>query len=390
MKARKRGKHSFSFAVLVILALAAATSPSSAGTEAPKPIRIGVIASATGPAGFIGAPEIAAVNAAAKKFNAGGGILGRKVEVVARDTQGDPSKALAAARAFAADDSILAVIGPDLSSNVRAAQNVLQGARIPHYVLTSSISPPANSYQFAAYNSAPQTWEIMLKWFADRGHATRLGVLASTDTTGEVSLKTIQELAPKYGIRIYAERFDVTAPDLTPQIRRLASQNVQGYTIAVSGAAFGVAMRGLAQLDLLDQPIIGFGSNLGPQLKDLLAGITPRLLVFQAWAPQIGWQQLPAKSPQRPKLQEFDRYVGDVTVYGAAAWDGTHIFLTAAKQILSKKQKLTRTAVRNVVRTMTYVGAVATIRFTKQDHRGTSLDAMRVVRWVDGKILLQP
>ncbi len=59
-----------------------------------EPIRIGWLAALTGPSS---APAIGfdrGVRYAAETINAAGGVKGRKIEVVTRDTQGDPTKAV--------------------------------------------------------------------------------------------------------------------------------------------------------------------------------------------------------------------------------------------------------------------------------------------------------
>ena len=59
-----------------------------------EPIKIGCLAAMTGPSS---APTIGfnrGVNFAADALNAAGGVKGRKIEIVMRDTQGDPTKAV--------------------------------------------------------------------------------------------------------------------------------------------------------------------------------------------------------------------------------------------------------------------------------------------------------
>src|ERR1700749_2870311 len=58
-----------------------------------EPIKIGCLAAMTGPSS---APTIGfnrGVNFAADAINTAGGVKGRKIEIVVRDTQGDPTKA---------------------------------------------------------------------------------------------------------------------------------------------------------------------------------------------------------------------------------------------------------------------------------------------------------
>ena len=80
--------------------------------QAPGPIRIGWLASLTGAAS---APAIGfdrGVQFAAKAINAAGGVRGRMIEIVSRDTQGDPTKAVNAVQDLISRAKVDAVWGP--------------------------------------------------------------------------------------------------------------------------------------------------------------------------------------------------------------------------------------------------------------------------------------
>ena len=73
---------------------AAFSFPLPAIAQSSEPIKVGCLAAMTGPSS---APTIGfnrGVNFAADAINAAGGVKGRKLEIVMRDTQGDPTKAV--------------------------------------------------------------------------------------------------------------------------------------------------------------------------------------------------------------------------------------------------------------------------------------------------------
>src|ERR1700743_2131479 len=77
-----------------------------------EPIKIGCLAAMTGPSS---APTIGfnrGVNYAADAINAAGGVKGRKIEIVMRDTQGDPTKAVNATQELISQVKVHAVWGP--------------------------------------------------------------------------------------------------------------------------------------------------------------------------------------------------------------------------------------------------------------------------------------
>ena len=80
-----------------------------------KPIKIGALFSVTGGASFLGAPEEKTVRMLVEKINASGGVVGRKLELVVKDTAGSPEKAVSFAKQLIEEDKVLAIIGPSTS-----------------------------------------------------------------------------------------------------------------------------------------------------------------------------------------------------------------------------------------------------------------------------------
>src|SRR4051812_37654164 len=78
------------FARLLALSFLFAVSTASAQS----PIRIGWLSSLTGPLSSAALAENQGVQFAVEEINAAGGINGRKLELITRDTSGEPTKAV--------------------------------------------------------------------------------------------------------------------------------------------------------------------------------------------------------------------------------------------------------------------------------------------------------
>ncbi len=79
---------------------------------AAEPIRIGVVFSITGWAGFIGTPERDSLVTVIEDVNRKGGVLGRPIELFVEDDQSNPTNAALAAAKLIRDKLVSAVIGP--------------------------------------------------------------------------------------------------------------------------------------------------------------------------------------------------------------------------------------------------------------------------------------
>lgn len=82
----------------------------------PAPIRIGSILILTGEGAATGNASKNGIEMAKDEINAGGGLLGRRLQVIFQDDQGDPKKSIAAFRQLTDSEGISLIIGPTWSN----------------------------------------------------------------------------------------------------------------------------------------------------------------------------------------------------------------------------------------------------------------------------------
>ncbi|MCC3282285.1 MULTISPECIES: ABC transporter substrate-binding protein [Arthrobacter] len=114
--------------------------PASTGTTE-TPLKLGTLLPTTGTLAFLGPPEIAGVNLAAEEVNAAGGVLGKPIEVVHRDS-GDTTTDIAT-------QSVTDLLGQDVSAIIGAASSGVSKTVI------SQITG-AGVIQFSPANTAPE------------------------------------------------------------------------------------------------------------------------------------------------------------------------------------------------------------------------------------------
>src|SRR6201995_2888814 len=96
-----------------------------------EPIKIGWLAAMTGPSS---APTVGfnrGVIFAVDAINAAGGVKGRKIEVITRDTQGDPTKAVNATQEMISQLKVHGIWGPVNSGEALATTPIMARAKIP-------------------------------------------------------------------------------------------------------------------------------------------------------------------------------------------------------------------------------------------------------------------
>jgi branched-chain amino acid transport system substrate-binding protein len=112
-------------AVLLVLVLAAFSFVSC--KRAPKaPLKIGAILAVTGPASNLGAPEAKTLQMLVEQTNAAGGIRGRQVELVLKDSGASPEKAISFTRQLIEEEQVLAIIGPSTSGETLKIKDICE------------------------------------------------------------------------------------------------------------------------------------------------------------------------------------------------------------------------------------------------------------------------
>jgi branched-chain amino acid transport system substrate-binding protein len=375
---------SLTIRLIFAMALAACASASSFAADAYK---LGFISAATGYGAFIGDPEVKAARLYVKLLNEAGGIAGRPVELVTYDSEGSPEKAVIAMKRLITQDKVTAIVGPDFSSTVRAVIPIVEEAKIVTYVMTPVIVPPAGSYMFAAFPIQEYAYEQELVWFKKRGFNT-LGVLASTDTTGQEGVKFLREIGQRVGVNLVVEQFNIQDVDVSPQLLNLQRRGAQGIMAAVSGKPFAVVAKGMKQLNM-DVPLLASTGSVTNTLGELLKGIEPKTLLLPTLRIFVA-DQLPEGDPQVPTITKLRKlykqeYNVEPDLYAAVAWDTTDIMVKAIEATGGDATRM-----RDHIEGLTnYVGTLCIINMKPNDHHGCSPDGYVLVLFKDGKFVLE-
>ena len=120
----------------LVLAGALAAAGSAAAQEA---IRVGAFLSVTGPAAFLGDPELKTLEMVVERINAAGGVLGRKLQLVAYDDGGDAEKARTFAKRLLEQDQVDVIVGGSTTGTTMAAVPLVEAAGTPFVSLAGAV-----------------------------------------------------------------------------------------------------------------------------------------------------------------------------------------------------------------------------------------------------------
>ena len=258
----------------VARALVAGALSWGATALAQEPIRIGWLSSLTGPLSSAAIAENQGVQFAVDEINAAGGVNGRKLELVTRDTAGDPTKAVNLAKQLAFTEKVHFVIGPVNSGESLATVPIVSRAGIPNLVIGTVdelVDPAKYPRAFRAINTNRQWIEAANGYALNILKRKKVAVIGDTTGYGTSSAKTAGELLEKAGIKpVYTALLDPNKTDLTDEMGKAKAAGAD--VLMPWSAATGLLARMLNTRGDMgwDVPIVGHPALMAPAIRKLL------------------------------------------------------------------------------------------------------------------------
>lgn len=350
-------------------------------------IKVGAILAVTGPASFLGSPEAKTLEMMVADVNARGGIGGKKVVLIIKDSGASSEKAISFAKQLIEEDKVLAIIGPSTSGETMAIKALAEESKTPLLSCAAAevIVNPIASYVFKTPQKDSQAVIRIFQQMKKMG-ISKIGVLSSNTGFGKAGKDQIEKLAPEYGIQIgVSEVYDSKATDLTAEVTKVKAANVQAIVNWSIEPAQAIVIKNARQLGLTI-PIFqshGFG-NIG-YVK--AAGVAAEGVIFPAGRLLIA-DQLPASNPQKTVLVSYKseyeaKYKEDVSTFGGHAYDAMLLLADAVK-----KGGTDRAKVRAELEGLKgVVGTAGIFNMSATDHNGLGLDAFEMLTVKDGRFV---
>jgi branched-chain amino acid transport system substrate-binding protein len=239
-----------------------------------KPIRIGWLSSLTGPLSSAAIAENIGVQFAVDEINAAGGIDGRKLELVTRDTMGDPTKAVNFAQQLAFNEKVDFVIGPVNSGESLAATPILARAGIPQIVIGTVdelTNPKLYPRAFRAIATNSQWVKGANDYVLDKLKLNKIAIIGDTTGYGTATVKQAEAMLKERGVTpVYSVLIDANKADLTDEIGKAKAAGAE--VIMTWSAATGLLGRILNTRGEMgwDVPVVGHPALMGTPIRDLL------------------------------------------------------------------------------------------------------------------------
>ena len=254
-------------------AAAIATAIAKPAIAAKEPIQIGYLPALTGPSSSTGVGMNRGNQLAIEEINAAGGIDGRQIEVIIRDTQSDPTKAVNAA-AELIHSKVNVVFGPLNSGESLAAVPLLARANIlqVHPCWVDSLTD-AKKYPMC-FRNAPTNQQIGAaanRYVVDVLKHKKVAVISDTTGYGTASVNAYVPMLKTMGAEVvYQGNVDAANPDLKPELLRMQSAGAEAIMPWSVNAGFLSRIINTRSQMGWDVPIVGQTTLGSGQTKALL------------------------------------------------------------------------------------------------------------------------
>lgn len=372
--------------ILRKLAAGAAVTLASLAAQAAEPIRIGSVLSVTGPAAFLGDPELKTLQLYVEDINRKGGVLGRPLQLVHYDDGSDANKANGFAKRLLDDDKVDLLIGGTTTGATMAMVPLAEKSGTPFISLAGAvvIVEPVKKFVFKTPHTDRMAAEKVFEDMRKRG-LTRIALLSETSGFGQSGKKEAELVAGRYGISLVAsETYGPKDTDMSPQLTKLKSApGVQAIFVFGLGQGPAIVTRNYRQLGIALPLYQSHGVASDEFLK--LAGPAAEGVRLPSPA-QLVPDKLPAADPQKPVVVAYDkafreRYKQDVSTFGGYAYDGLMLAVEAIKRAGATDKAKVRDALEA---TRGYVGTSGKVSMSASDHMGLDLSSFRMLEVRNG------
>jgi branched-chain amino acid transport system substrate-binding protein len=367
------------------VSLVAGAQGKQAGKE---PIKVGALLAVTGPASFLGAPEARTLELLVAELNAKGGAGGHRIDLVVKDTGGNPEKAVSFARQLIDEEKVFAIIGPATSGETLAVKGIAQesGTLLLSCAAAEVIVNPVASHVFKVAPKDSFAAEMIFRRMK-KMKISRIGLLSSNTGFGKAGKEQVEKLAPAHGIEIAAsEVYDKAATDLTAEVTKLKAAKVQAILNWSIEPAQAIVIKNARQMGL-EVPIFQSHGFANVQYAKA-AGAAAEGVMFPASRIVVA-DALAATDKQKPVVVAYKKayegkYGEDVSTFGGHAHDALGILARAVQEAGADREKV-RSAIENM---KGYVGTAGVFNFSPADHTGLAIDAFEMITVKGGKFVV--
>ncbi len=387
-----RERRALAVAVALVVAVLAVTA--LAQGQARPPVNVALVAAMSGGSALSGEAIKRGLTVAIDEINARGGVLGgRKIELVIRDEEGNPSKGVTAARDVIEREKAVAVFGGLHSPVGLAMLPVFHELKVPYVgtwaaatAITRNDRKP--NYMFRVSANDDIVDHFLAKHVVEKLKKGKPGVILENTPWGASNQEGLAKWIAKLGAQpVGFEKFNWGDPDMSPQLLRLKNGGADAIVMVANAPEGAQVVKSKAKIGW-DAPIVSHWGISGGRFAELTGNLSESVVFVQTYSffgkqSEVGDRVITAlKGKYNIKGPE------DILapVGTANAYDAMQLVALAIDKAGAADGAKIRDALENIGE---YRGLIKTYKhpFTADEHDALTENDYILVTWRGGKIV---
>jgi len=347
-------------AAILLFGLAGSTG------HAQEPIKVGLVAALSGGSAKSGEGITRGLAIAIDEINAAGGLIGgRKLELVRRDDESNPSKGQVAARELVDQEKVAVMFGGIDSPVALAIVPIANKEKVPFFSVWAAATPITRNganpnYIFRVSAVDVLVDKALVQYARKTFDAKSLGLALVNNPWGESNDKGLHVAAEEQGVKIAGvEKFEDRDVDMVPQLTRLRAAGADVLILVGNAAPGAQVMKSLQRINW-NVPIVSHWGISGGRFPELAGPWSQKVAFVQTFSffgklNPVGEKVLSELKAKYPDIKGPGDVLPPVGV--ANAYDAMHLVAMAIKSAGSTDGDKMRQALESTDR---YEGLIKT------------------------------
>ena len=378
--------------MLVLVVLAATVVPGF--SQAKPPVVVALVAAMSGGSALSGEAIKRGLTVAIDEINARGGVLGgRKIDLVIRDEEGNPSKGVTAARDVIEREKAVTVFGGLHSPVGLAMLPVFHELKVPYmgtWAAATNITRNGRTPNFMFRVSANDDLvdHFLAREVAEKLGKKKPGVILENTPWGASNQEGLTKWFSKMNVQpVGVEKFNWNDPDMSPQLLRLKNGGADAIVMVANAPEGAQVVKSRAKIGW-NVPTVSHWGISGGRFAELTGDLSESVVFVQTYSffgkqNEVGDRVIGAlKTKYNIKGPE------DILapVGTANAYDAMHLVALAIEKAGAADGAKVRDALENLGE---YRGLIKTYNrpFTSDEHDALSENDYILVTWKGGRIV---
>jgi branched-chain amino acid transport system substrate-binding protein len=350
-----------------------------------KPIRMGWIAAVSGMFASNAQAQDWGFHMTVADLNEKGGLLGRKIEVVMRDSAADPSKAVSFAKELVYNENIDVLCGPINSGEALPTLGIVSGAKKLHLIggsVEQLIDPVKYPLGFRNLNANGQWIKVAVAFMVNDLKKSKVAIINDNTGYGVLSRETVTKYLADHNLKpVYAATVDPNKPDVTDELLKAKEAGADVITEWSNATGFVARLVNARGEQNWNVPIVGHPTILQDQVAKLL---TKRAYWDNVYGLGYAHEVVDAQGKLPENVQAFiDKHKDTIGPYMAA---GLPAFLQGNAAVTIYAAGLTKAGDIDPFKVKAALESIPVIHapygpfiYTATDHNGFQDDGIKLV-----------